>query len=177
MATKREYLASLTPPLAKNPGRGKFSTAAHEALAKAESEGMTFDLTPTEKAALDGSVRRAAKGKADPDAPTEGEPIQKAAARPKPAPKPAPPKSTTTTEPTADNKNYSPEAPRTRQSTTFVGKDGDNEVKVSDKTSCVECGWAFSHCRCFTPNKDGLTGPFLYASKGSTDTLVAFEGV
>lgn len=38
---KREYLMSLNPPLAKE-GRGKFSNAAKEALAKAEAEGIVF---------------------------------------------------------------------------------------------------------------------------------------
>jgi hypothetical protein len=42
MATKREYLAGLNPPLAKL-GRGKFSKEAHEALAAAEAAGVTFD--------------------------------------------------------------------------------------------------------------------------------------
>ena len=37
----REYLMSLTPPLAK-PGRGRFSGAAKEALAKARAEGVVF---------------------------------------------------------------------------------------------------------------------------------------
>ncbi len=40
MVTKREWL--VTQGLAK-PGRGKFSTAAHAALSRAASEGMTFD--------------------------------------------------------------------------------------------------------------------------------------
>lgn len=40
MATKREFLVTLG--LAKE-GRGKFSAAAHAALAKAESEGVVFD--------------------------------------------------------------------------------------------------------------------------------------
>ncbi len=40
MATKREYLIDLN--LAK-PGRGRFSRAALDALAKAESEGVVFD--------------------------------------------------------------------------------------------------------------------------------------
>lgn len=42
MVTKRDWLASLTPPLAK-PGRGRFSREAIAAIAKAESEGMVFD--------------------------------------------------------------------------------------------------------------------------------------
>jgi len=40
MVTMRDYLVGLN--LAK-PGRGKFSAAAHEALAKARAEGMIFD--------------------------------------------------------------------------------------------------------------------------------------
>ena len=45
MQTKRDYLVSLG--LAK-PGRGKFSNAAKEVLAKAEAEGMKFtDTGPT----------------------------------------------------------------------------------------------------------------------------------
>lgn len=40
--TKREYAISLG--LAQ-PGRGRLSRAAHAAIAKAESEGMTFDVT------------------------------------------------------------------------------------------------------------------------------------
>lgn len=44
MQTKRDYLVGLG--LAK-PGRGKFSNAAKEALAKAEREGVKFaDVTP-----------------------------------------------------------------------------------------------------------------------------------
>lgn len=44
MQTKRDYLVGLG--LAK-PGRGKFSNAAKEALAKAEAEGMKFsDAAP-----------------------------------------------------------------------------------------------------------------------------------
>lgn len=52
MQSKREYLVGLG--LAK-PGRGKFSNAAKEALAKAEAEGMKFSdnsvpaIRPTEK--------------------------------------------------------------------------------------------------------------------------------
>jgi len=49
MATKREYLAGLTPPLAK-PGRGRFSAAAKDALAEAEARGVVFDdAAPTVK--------------------------------------------------------------------------------------------------------------------------------
>lgn len=42
--TAREYLASLTPPLAKSgPGvRGRFSQAAHEALVAARAAGVVF---------------------------------------------------------------------------------------------------------------------------------------
>lgn len=47
MQSKRDYLVSLG--LAK-PGRGKFSNAAKEVLAKAEAEGMKFaDMTPPKK--------------------------------------------------------------------------------------------------------------------------------
>jgi hypothetical protein len=42
MATQREYLAGLNPPLAKL-GRGKFSKEAHAALAEAIANGVTFD--------------------------------------------------------------------------------------------------------------------------------------
>jgi hypothetical protein len=42
MQTKREYLAGLTPPLAIAGARGRLSKAAHEALAEAEKNGMTF---------------------------------------------------------------------------------------------------------------------------------------
>jgi hypothetical protein len=45
--TEREYLVSLN--LAK-PGRGRFSAEAKAALAKAKSEGMTFDKTAAELA-------------------------------------------------------------------------------------------------------------------------------
>lgn len=45
MQTRREYAASLG--LAKAGARGKFSTAAKEAIAKAEAGGMTFSDTPT----------------------------------------------------------------------------------------------------------------------------------
>jgi len=49
MQTKRDYLVGLG--LAK-PGRGKFSNAAKEAIAKAEAEGMTFaDTAPSKPAA------------------------------------------------------------------------------------------------------------------------------
>lgn len=45
--TAREYLASLTPPLAKAGTRGKFSKVAHEALEAAKASGMTFaDVKP-----------------------------------------------------------------------------------------------------------------------------------
>lgn len=48
MQTKRDYLVGLG--LAK-PGRGKFSNAAKEALAKAEASGMKFsDTGPTKNA-------------------------------------------------------------------------------------------------------------------------------
>lgn len=49
MPTKREYLASLNPPLAK-PGRGRFSAAAKLALAEAEANGVVFtDVTSLTK--------------------------------------------------------------------------------------------------------------------------------
>ena len=40
--TEREYLSSLTPPLAKAAGRGRFSKQALEALVKARENGVTF---------------------------------------------------------------------------------------------------------------------------------------
>lgn len=40
--TEREFLASLNPPLAKAGARGRFSTAATAALAKARAEGFGF---------------------------------------------------------------------------------------------------------------------------------------
>lgn len=45
--TQREYLASLTPPLAKAGARGKFSKVAHEALAEATTKGITFGPVAT----------------------------------------------------------------------------------------------------------------------------------
>lgn len=50
MATEREYLITLN--LAK-PGRGRYSKEASDALKKAKSEGMVFDLTPGEIAKLE----------------------------------------------------------------------------------------------------------------------------
>lgn len=49
-ASEREYLAGLTPPLAKFPSRGRLSHAAHEALAKARAEGHTFGGTASKPA-------------------------------------------------------------------------------------------------------------------------------
>lgn len=41
-STEREYLASLTPPLAKDNSRGRFSKEAKQALVEARSNGVTF---------------------------------------------------------------------------------------------------------------------------------------
>lgn len=50
LKTPREYLASLTPPLAKM-GRGRFSAAAKAELARAAKAGMKFaDPTPAKPA-------------------------------------------------------------------------------------------------------------------------------
>lgn len=60
MATKREWL--ITQGLAKE-GRGKFSNAAKEALAKAEAEGIVFDDSPapsTPKPVKDKPVKESA---------------------------------------------------------------------------------------------------------------------
>jgi len=43
MVTPRAWLASLDPPLAKNPSRGRFSAKAHAALKAAIADGMVFD--------------------------------------------------------------------------------------------------------------------------------------
>lgn len=43
MATRREYLASLNPPLAKPNSRGRFSLAAKAELVRAKDAGMKFD--------------------------------------------------------------------------------------------------------------------------------------
>lgn len=53
MATKREYLVE--KGLAK-PGRGKFSTVAHEALAEAVANGVVFDepVKPVKEVATEG---------------------------------------------------------------------------------------------------------------------------
>lgn len=40
--TERDFLASLTPPLAKAGARGRFSADAHAALAKARADGFGF---------------------------------------------------------------------------------------------------------------------------------------
>jgi hypothetical protein len=42
-STERAYLASLTPPLAKASGRGRFSKDAKAALENARKNGVTFD--------------------------------------------------------------------------------------------------------------------------------------
>ena len=41
-STEREYLASLTPPLAKENSRGRFSREAKAALVEARANGVTF---------------------------------------------------------------------------------------------------------------------------------------
>lgn len=46
MGTRREYLASLTPPLAKANSRGRLSAAAHAAIDEAVKNGMTFTDMP-----------------------------------------------------------------------------------------------------------------------------------
>lgn len=65
MQTKRDYLVGLG--LAK-PGRGKFSNAAKEALAKAEAEGVKFadvvTKVPTKKA-TGNATENAATGESD----------------------------------------------------------------------------------------------------------------
>lgn len=64
MQTKRDYLVSLG--LAK-PGRGKFSNAAKEVLAKAEAEGMKFaDTGPTKNSgSTKSATEKAAGGQTD----------------------------------------------------------------------------------------------------------------
>lgn len=65
LETRRDYLVRLG--LAK-PGRGKFSNAAKEALAKAEAEGMKFSDTgaPAPKPAKDKPDEPTAPVQADP---------------------------------------------------------------------------------------------------------------
>ena len=46
MGTRRDYLASLTPPLAKANSRGRLSAAAHAAIDEAVKNGMTFTDMP-----------------------------------------------------------------------------------------------------------------------------------
>lgn len=59
VVTKREWLASLNPPLAKT-GRGKFSNEAKAAIAKAIAEGMTFsDNAPAPKVVKDDNAPEA----------------------------------------------------------------------------------------------------------------------
>lgn len=72
MATQREYLVSLG--LAK-PGRGRFSTEAKAALAKAVEEGMTFtDTKEAPQASADASEhpRPRPQGEASPSVRKDG---------------------------------------------------------------------------------------------------------
>lgn len=126
--TQREYLASLTPPLAIPGARGRLSAKAHEALAAARAKGITFaeDMPPEPK------VTRVRKAKPKLNLATPVNPNV----------------SDETPTPTED-KPVSIFAPHRRNWTDakylmFAEPAG----KTWFKTPCTECGYSVGNCRC-----------------------------
>lgn len=172
--TEREYLVSLG--LAK-PGRGRFSSAAKEALAKAKADGMTFEGPAPAK-----QVAKASKPK--PTTPKDSSPEPKD--KPKydakairkwaeshgidvpsrgrlPASVVEQYVSGVSNPELAKEKFDNPyhEPPRTTTATKWFGAVGDITITKTDRDVCNGCGYSLSHHICGQPRHLMVDGTFV----------------
>jgi hypothetical protein len=181
MLTQRAYLVSLG--LAKD-GRGKFSNAAKDALAKAIEQGMTFSdpvvsvkprtvLSTSVKApqtpridpkTFDPKVVRSWAQKAGIEVSNRGRIHQSIIAKYL--------AEVGDNAPTrqSDYDSFRPEAARVRNADIYVGTYEGNAIRKTFKDCCNSCGYSIGWCYC--PN-----GPLAFGDPTKADLITLTAGV
>lgn len=167
--TEREYLVSLG--LAK-PGRGRFSGAAKEALAKAKEEGKTFtDTKPVVKASPKPAAKPAAKAVPKVDTPKFDAKAVRAWAKDNGIAVPERGRipndvltqyaETDSPQEAKADPNVIYEAPQTHFGKKWFGRVGNFTITLTDKDVCNRCMYSISHCLCTTPHHLTVDGQYV----------------